>query len=43
MEYLKTINLLDNTLNQLSKFRTEKWVEINDARGAYNIAVVKFM
>ena len=30
MEYQKIINLLDNTSNQLSKFRTKKWVEIND-------------
>ena len=26
----KIINLLDNTLNQLSKFRTKNWIEIND-------------
>ena len=24
------INLLDNTLNQPSKFRTKSWIEIND-------------
>ena len=30
MEYLKIINLLDNTPNQPSKFKTKKWVEIND-------------
>ena len=30
MEYQKTINLLDNTLNQTSKFRTKNCVEIND-------------
>ena len=36
MEYQK-INLLDNKLNQTSKFRTKNWVEINDdARGTYN-------
>ena len=28
MEY-KEINLLDNTPNQPSKFRTKNWVEIN--------------
>ena len=28
MEYQKT-NLLDNTPNQSSKFRTKNWVEIN--------------
>ena len=37
MEYQKTINLLDNTPNQLSKFRTKNWIEINDqSRGVYN-------
>ena len=37
MEYEKIINLLDNTPNQLSKFMTKNWVEINDdARGTYN-------
>ena len=30
MEYPKIINLLDNTPNQLSIFRTKNWVEIND-------------
>ena len=30
MEYQKIINLLDNTSNQASKFRTKNWVEIND-------------
>ena len=30
MEYQKTTNLLDNTSNWLSKFRTKNWVEIND-------------
>ena len=33
----KIINLLDNTSNQPSKFRTKNWVEINDdSRGTYN-------
>ena len=37
MEYHKKINLLDNTPNQLSKFRTKNWIEINDhLRGVYN-------
>ena len=37
MGYQKIINLLNNTSNQLSKFRTKKWVEINDnSRGTYN-------
>ena len=30
MEYKKIINLLDNTPNQPTKFRTKNWVEIND-------------
>ena len=30
MEYRKIINLLDNTANQPSKFRTRNWVEINN-------------
>ena len=30
MEYQKTINLLDNTPNQVSKFKTKNWVETND-------------
>ena len=37
MEYQKIINLLDNTPNQPTKFRTKQWVEINDKlRGTYN-------
>ena len=37
MKYQKIINLLDNSSNQPSKFRTKNWVEINDdARGTYN-------
>ena len=30
MEYQKMINLLDDTMNQPSKFRLRNWVEIND-------------
>ena len=30
-------NLLDNTLNQPSKFRTKNWVEINDEYTLRNI------
>ena len=33
MEYQKIINLLDNTPNQSSKFRTKNWVETNDTIG----------
>ena len=37
MKYQKTANLLDNTSNQPSKFRTKNWVEINDkSGGAYS-------
>ena len=30
MKYQIIYNLLDNTPNQQSKFRTKNWVEIND-------------
>ena len=37
MEYQKIINLLDNTSNQPSKFRTKNWIEINNqSGGVYN-------
>ena len=37
MEYQKIANLLDNTSNQPSKFRTKNWVEINDdVTGVYS-------
>ena len=37
MEYQKTMNLLDNSSNQPSKFRTKKWIEINDqSRGTFS-------
>ena len=37
MGYLKITNLLHNTSNELSKVRTEHWVEINDdRRGTYD-------
>ena len=37
MEYQKIINLLDNTPNQPTKFRTKNLVEINDeSRGRYD-------
>ena len=36
MEYQKIINLLDNTSNKLSKFRTKNWIKINyQSRGVY--------
>ena len=30
MEYQKIENLIDDTSNQSSKFKTKNWVEIND-------------
>ena len=37
MEYQKIANLIDDTSNQLSKFRTKNWVELNDeSRRTYN-------
>ena len=44
MENQKIANLLDETSNQPSKFRTRNWVEINDgSRGVYNInSQIKF-
>ena len=38
MEYQKIANLIDDTSNQPSEFRTKNWVEINDeSRGTYNV------
>ena len=44
MEYQKIINLLDNTLNQPSKFKTKNRIKINDeSHGVYNIhSQIKF-
>ena len=44
MEYQKIINLLENTPNQPTKFRTKNWAETNnDSRGTYNTnSQVKF-
>ena len=37
MEYQKITNLLDDSSNKTSKFRTKNWVEINDeSKGKYN-------
>ena len=37
MEYQKIANLIDDTSDSPSKFRTRKWVEMNDeSRGTYN-------
>ena len=38
MKYQKIINLLDDTTNQQSKFRTKNRIKINDqSRGSYSI------
>ena len=43
MECKKIANLLDNTSNQPSKFRTRNWAEINDdSRGTYTNSDIKF-
>ena len=43
MEYQKIANLIDDTPNQPSKFRTRNWVEINDkSRGEYVNSQIKF-
>ena len=44
MEYQKMANLIDDSSNQPSKFRTKNWVEINDeSRGTYNVnSQIKF-
>ena len=36
MEHQKIINLLGDTTNQPSQFRTRNWVEISESQGAYN-------
>ena len=37
MKYQKITNLLGSIPNQLSKFRTKNWIEVNDqSRGVYN-------
>ena len=45
MEYQKTANMLDDALNQPSKFKTNNWVEINgESRGSYNVnSQIKFI
>ena len=43
MEYQKIINLLDDTMNQLSKFRTRTWVEINnESKEKYDNSNIRF-
>ena len=50
MEYQKIINLLDNTPNQPTKFRSKNWVEVNDdscgmydTNGQIKLKTSKFM
>ena len=43
MEYQKIANLLGTESNQLSKYRTRNWVEINDeSRGTYISNDIRF-
>ena len=43
MKYQKQINLLDDTSNQPSKFRTRNWVKTNDkSKGEYNNNKIRF-
>ena len=44
MEYQKTANFVDDASIQPSKFRTKKWVEVNDeSRGTYSVnSQIKF-
>ena len=38
MEYQKTLNLSDDTMNERYKFRTGNWIGINDElQGAYYV------
>ena len=41
MEYQESINHLDNTPNQPSKFRTKNWVETNDDSHRMYNSIVK--
>ena len=43
MEYQKIAKLLESTSDNLSKFRTRNWVEINDdSRGNYGNSDIRF-
>ena len=43
MEYQKISHLLESTSDNLSKFRTRNWVEINDeSRGSYANSDIRF-
>ena len=40
MEYQKIINLLDDTTNEPSKFRTRNWVEMNENQKESMIIII---
>ena len=43
MEYQKMINLLEDTTNHPSNFRTKNWVETNDeSKGKYDNSNIRF-
>ena len=43
MEFQKTVNLLESTSDNLSKFRKRNWVEVNDeSRGNYANSDIRF-
>ena len=43
MDYQKIVNLLESTSDNISKFRTRNWIEINDeSRGNYANGDIKF-
>ena len=43
MVYQKIINLLDNTTNETTKFRTRNLVEMNDEwKGKYDNSYIRF-
>ena len=43
MEYQIVIHVLDNTTNQLSKFRPRNWFETNDeSKGGYDNSNIRF-
>ena len=43
MKYQKILNLLDNAINQLPKFRTKNWIKINDqSKGRYDNSYIRF-
>ena len=43
MQYQKTINLLEDTTNQPSKFRRSNWVKIDDeSKGRYHNSNIRY-